>query len=90
MNTPRIRTYPPRIDVLGLETQLWICIRCPVTDPEKKLGKSLFLTINFCLSLVLIIELQTRTPLTIQLLKPFTIDHQAVLMGGFNFFLFTI
>jgi hypothetical protein len=45
---------------------------------------------NFCLSLVLAIELQNRISLTIQLLKPFTIDHQTVLMGGFNFFIYNL
>jgi hypothetical protein len=55
---------------------------------EKK-GKSPFLTIQLFLSLILAIELQNWVSLTIQLLKPFTIDHVAVSMGGFNF-LFTI
>jgi hypothetical protein len=36
--------------------------------------------------LVLAIELQNRVSSTIQLLKPFTIGHRAVLMSGFNFF----
>jgi hypothetical protein len=45
---------------------------------------------NFCLSLVLTIELQNQIFLTIQLLKPFTIGHRAVLMGGFNFFIYNL
>jgi hypothetical protein len=49
-----------------------------------------FLPSNFCLDLVLSIELQKWISLTIQLLKPFTVGHQAVLMGGFNFFLYNL
>jgi hypothetical protein len=45
-----------------------------------------FWTSNFCLSLVLVIKLQNRISLTIQLLKPFTIVHRAILIGGFNIF----
>jgi hypothetical protein len=44
-----------------------------------------FLPSNFCLNLVLAIEFQNQTFLTVQLLKPFTIGHRAVLMSGFNF-----
>jgi citrate lyase synthetase len=50
------------------------------------LEKVYFRPSNFCLNLVLTIKLQNRISLTIELLKPFTIGHQAVLMGGFNFF----
>jgi hypothetical protein len=45
---------------------------------------------NFCLSLVLAIELQNQTFLTIQLLKPFTIGHRAVLMSSFNFCIYNL
>jgi hypothetical protein len=45
---------------------------------------------NFCISFVLAIELQNRIFLTIQLLKTFTIGHRAVLMGGFNFFIYNL
>jgi hypothetical protein len=38
----------------------------------------------------LAIELQRYVSLTIQLLKPFTIDHHAVFMSGFAFFYFVI
>jgi hypothetical protein len=37
--------------------------------------------------MILTIKLQNRVSLIIQLLKPFTIDHQVVSMGDFNFFL---
>jgi hypothetical protein len=53
-------------------------------------GKVHFWPSNFCLSLVLAIELQNRTSLTIKLLKPFTIDHRAVLIGSFNFFIYNL
>jgi hypothetical protein len=45
---------------------------------------------NFCLSLVLAIELQNWISLTIQLLKPFTIGHLTVLIGGFNFSIYNL
>jgi hypothetical protein len=51
-------------------------------SPQGRQLKVHFWPSNFCLSLVLTIELQ----MTIQLLKLFTIGHRAVLMGGFNFF----
>ena len=38
---------------------------------------------NFCLDLILAIELQNRVSLVIQLLKPFIFDHRAVLLPGF-------
>jgi hypothetical protein len=46
-----------------------------LSKTEYILGKSLFWPSNFCLSLILSIELQNRISLTIQLLKPFTIGH---------------
>jgi hypothetical protein len=45
---------------------------------------------NYCLPLVLSIELQNCVSSTIQLLKPFTIGYLAVLMGGFNFFIYNL
>jgi hypothetical protein len=49
-------------------------------------GKVHFWPSNYCLSLVLAIELQNRVSSTVQLLKPLTIGHRAVLVCGFNFF----
>jgi hypothetical protein len=41
---------------------------------------------NYRLSLVLAIELENQTFLTIQLSKPFKFGHRVVLIGGFQFF----
>jgi hypothetical protein len=54
------------------------------------LGKSLFLTIQLLPQFFVTVELQNRICLTTQLLKPFTIGHWAVLMGGFNFFIYNL
>jgi hypothetical protein len=60
-------------------------IKIQLVYGEKK-GKVHFWPSNYCLSLVLAIELQNRVSSTLQLLKPFTIGHRAILMGDFNFF----
>jgi hypothetical protein len=57
---------------------------------QNKKEKVHFLLSNYCLGLVLAIELQNRVSSTIQLLKPFTIGHRAVLMSGFNFFIYSL
>jgi hypothetical protein len=53
---------------------------------KEKLLKKRKVHPTFVVSLVLAIELQNQISLTIQLSKPFIIDHQAVLMGDFNIF----
>jgi hypothetical protein len=59
-------------------------------DGELKKGKSPFLAIQLLSQFGFDIKLQNRIFLTIQLLKPFTIGHRAVLMGGFNFFIYNL
>jgi hypothetical protein len=54
------------------------------------LGKSPFLTIQLLPRFGFGHRTLKPDILTIQLLKLFTIDHQAVLMGGFNFFIYNL
>jgi hypothetical protein len=64
-----------------------LCTAIPACWPDTYVKRKIhFWPSNFCLSFILAIELENRVSLTIQLLKPFTIGHEAVLMSGFNFF----
>jgi hypothetical protein len=58
--------------------------------PHLFMEKVHFWPFNYWLGLILAIELQNRVSSTIQLLKPFTIGHRAVLLSDFNFFIYNL
>ena len=50
----------------------------------KKKEKVYFWPSNYCLSLILAIQLENRVYLTTQLSKPLILSHQVVLVGSFD------